>query len=127
VTPQREILNRFARDQFPLIGSQARLYFRDVFDHMQRITDLADSLRDTLTSSLEVHYSTAQQRANDTIKVLTVIATVFLPVYLLTGIFGMNFTSMPEIEWEHGYLFFWILSALTTLGMYWFIKTRKWL
>jgi magnesium transporter len=127
VTPQREILNRFARDQFPLIGAQARLYFRDVFDHMQRISDLADSLRDTLTSALEVHYSTAQQRANDTIKVLTIIATVFLPVYLLTGIYGMNFESMPEFTWRFGYLFFWGVAVLTAIGMFWFIKTRKWL
>jgi magnesium transporter len=94
---------------------------------MQRIADLADSLRDTLTSALEVHYSTAQQRANDTIKVLTVIATVFLPVYLLTGIYGMNFESIPEFAWRYGYLFFWGLAGLTTLAMFWFIKTRKWL
>jgi len=126
-TPQREILNRFARDQFPLIGSQARLYFRDVFDHMQRINDLADSLRDTLNSVLEVHFSAVQKNTNDTIKILTVIATVFLPMYFLTGVYGMNFKYLPEVGWKHGYLFFWGLCAATVTTMLWLFHRRKWL
>jgi magnesium transporter len=126
-TPQREILNRFARDQFPLIGSQARLYFRDVFDHMQRINDLADSLRDTLNSVLEVHFSAVQKNTNDTIKILTVIATVFLPMYFLTGVYGMNFEHLPEVGWKYGYLFFWGLCAATVATMLWLFHRRKWL
>ncbi|MEW5702528.1 MAG: magnesium/cobalt transporter CorA [Candidatus Zixiibacteriota bacterium] len=126
-TPQREILNRFARDQFPLIGAQARLYFRDAFDHMQRVNDLADSLRDTLNSVLEVHFSAVQKNTNDTIKILTIIATVFLPMYFLTGVYGMNFVHFPEIKWRHGYLFFWGLCAVLVTGMLWLFRRRKWL
>ena len=126
VTPLREMLNRFSRDQFQLIGQQTRPYFRDVFDHMQRVNELADSLRDTLTSALEVYYSSAQAKTNETIRVLTVISMIFLPLTLLASIYGMNFTNqMPEFRWVHGYKFFWILSIAITVGMLAYFKRKK--
>lgn len=127
VTPSREMLNRFSRDVFPLIGPQAQVYFRDVFDHMQRINDLSDSFRDTLTSVLEVYFSTVQSSANETMKVLTVISTILLPLTFLTGIFGMNFRFMPELDWEHGYKLFWGLVIVVVVGMLAFFKKKKWM
>lgn len=127
VTPMREMLDRFSRSRFQLIGSKARVYFRDVFDHIQRINELADSHRDTLNSVLEVYFSTVQSRTNETIRVLTIISTILLPLTFLTGLYGMNFASMPELEWEHGYLFFWGLIAVVVGGMLWFFRRRKWI
>jgi magnesium transporter len=125
VTPLREMLNRFSRDLFPLIGPQTQVYFRDVFDHMQRITDLADSYRDTLNSVLEVYFSTVQNRANEIIQVLTVIATILLPLTFLTGVFGMNFKHFPELELEYGLPLFWGLCLAIVVGLLLFFKKRK--
>ncbi|MCH8992120.1 MAG: magnesium/cobalt transporter CorA [Acidobacteria bacterium] len=127
VTPMREMLDRFSRSRFQLIGSKARVYFRDVFDHIQRINELADSHRDTLNSVLEVYFSTVQSRTNETIRVLTIISTILLPLTFLTGLYGMNFASMPELNWEYGYLFFWGLIAVVVGGMLWFFRRRKWI
>lgn len=125
VTPSREILNRFSRDLFPLIGPQTQVYFRDVFDHMQRINDLADSYRDTLNSVLEVYFSTVQNRANETIQVLTIISTILLPLTFLTGVFGMNFKHFPELEWMHGTKLFWGLCVLIVVGLLVYFKKKK--
>lgn len=125
VTPLREILNRFSRDLFPLIGPQTQVYFRDVFDHMQRINDLADSYRDTLSSVLEVYFSTVQHRANETIKVLTIIATILLPLTFITGVFGMNFKHFPELEWIHGTKLFWGICITIVVGLLVYFKKKK--
>ena len=125
VTPSREILNRFSRDLFPLIGPQTQVYFRDVFDHMQRINDLADSYRDTLNSVLEVYFSTVQNRANETIQVLTVISTILLPLTFITGVYGMNFKHFPELEWIHGTKFFWGLCITIVVGLLVYFKKKK--
>lgn len=125
VTPLREMLNRFSRDVFSLIGPQAQVYFRDVFDHLQRINELADSFRDTLSSVLEVYFSTVQRRVNNTIRVLTVISTIFLPLTLIASIYGMNFKHFPELEWEHGYTFFWGVSAAIVAAMVYYFKRKK--
>ncbi|HUU45329.1 MAG TPA: magnesium/cobalt transporter CorA [Acidobacteriota bacterium] len=127
VTPMREMLDRFSRARFQLIGSKARLYFRDVFDHIQRINELADSHRDTLNSVLEVYFSFVQSKTNETIKVLTIISTILLPLTFLTGLYGMNFDWMPELRWRHGYLFFWALIVSLVGGMLWFFRRRKWI
>jgi magnesium transporter len=127
VTPMREMLDRFSRARFSQIGNDVRMYFRDVFDHIQRINELADSHRDTLNSVLEVYFSTVQSKTNETIKVLTIISTILLPLTFLTGLYGMNFQGMPELQWRYGYLFFWGLTAAVVVGMLWFFKRRKWL
>jgi magnesium transporter len=127
VTPMREMLDRFSRARFQLIGSKARLYFRDVFDHIQRISQLADTHRDTLNSVLEVYFSTVQSKTNQTIKILTIISTILLPLTFLTGLYGMNFDWMPELRWRYGYLFFWGLIVALVVGMLWFFKRRKWI
>jgi magnesium transporter len=121
------MLDRFSRSRFPLIGSKARVYYRDVFDHMQRINELADSFRDTLNSVLEVYFSTVQSKTNETIKVLTIISTILLPLTFLTGLYGMNFARMPELHWVHGYKFFWGITITVVVGMLWFFKRRKWI
>ncbi|GAB4323500.1 MAG: magnesium/cobalt transporter CorA [Candidatus Zixiibacteriota bacterium] len=125
VTPLREMLNRFSRDVFPQIGPQAQVYFRDVFDHMQRINELADSFRDTLNSVLEVYFSTVQNQANETIKLLTIISTILLPLTFLTGVYGMNFKHFPMLQWEHGLTFFWALIVVISIGMIVFFKRKK--
>ena len=92
---------------------------------MQRINELADSFRDTLNSVLEVYFSTVQNQANETIKVLTIIATILLPLTFITGIYGMNFEYFPELHWVHGIKFFWAVIIVVVGGMFIFFKRKK--
>lgn len=112
ITPQREVINRLSRGEFPLIGDQAKIYFRDVYDHLLRIEDLNQIIRDRLDYSQATYLSSIANKQNETMKTLAVVATIFLPLTLLAGIYGMNFEYMPELHWRWGY--FTVLGVITT-------------
>jgi magnesium transporter len=124
--PQRDILNRLSREPFTAIDPQARIYFRDVFDHLVRITDLAETYREHLTATLEAHLSLVSNRLNEVMKVLTVIATIILPLTLITGIYGMNFEWMPELHWRYGYPAVLGLMAVIAGFMLYGFKRKGW-
>jgi magnesium transporter len=125
--PQREILNRLSRDPFPVISSKAAVYFRDVYDHLARITDLAESYRDLVTSALDAYLSVVSNRLNEIMKVLTVFTATLMPLTVMTGIYGMNFENMPELHTRYGYFAVLVLMAAMTLGMLAFFRKKKWL
>jgi len=125
ITPQREMLNRLSRDEFKLIDPAMKMYFRDIFDHLNRVNDLADSYRDTLTSALEVYFSTVSSHTNEIIKILTIFSAIMLPLTFIVGLYGMNI-QMPEFHWKYGYLFVWGVIVLVVGGMFLFFKKRKW-
>jgi len=125
-TPQREMLNRLSREDFTLIDPATKIYFRDIFDHLNRVNDLADSYRETLTAALEVYFSTVSSRTNEIIKILTIFSAIMLPLTFIVGLYGMNL-KMPEFEWKYGYLFVWGIIILVVGGMFLFIKRHKWL
>jgi magnesium transporter len=103
MAPQREVLNRLSRGEFPLIKQEHQIYYRDVYDHVVRIEDLNQSIRDRADNVLATYLSSVANRQNETMKVLSVVATIFLPLALLAGIYGMNFDYMPELHWRWGY------------------------
>jgi magnesium transporter len=127
VAPQRAMLARLSRQTSDLISPKAGIYFRDVYDHLSRIEDLADSYRELLSTFLEVYFSTLSQRTNEVMKVLTIIATIFLPLTFLVGVYGMNFQFMPELSWKYGYLVVWFLAAAIVGGLLFFFKRKGWL
>ncbi|MEK7283564.1 MAG: magnesium/cobalt transporter CorA [Acidobacteriota bacterium] len=120
---QREILLRLSRREFPLIDERSAVYLRDVYDHLVRITDLADSYRELVAGALEAHLSIVSNRTNEIMRVLTVITTLFIPLTFIAGIYGMNF-DMPEFHWKHGYLFAYALMAVVGAGMYFVFRRR---
>lgn len=126
-SPQKETLNRLSRGNLPLISDRARIYFRDIYDNVNRINDIADSNRETLSAALEVYFSSVSTKTNEIIKFLTFITVIMMPPTFLVGLWGMNFDSMPELHWSHGYLFFWIVTIITTAGMVIFFKKKKWM
>ncbi len=126
VAPQREMLNRLCRDDYPMIDRQSRLYFRDIYDHLVRIYDMIDVIRDMSTSTLEVYLNATSLRLNEVMKALTVVATIFLPLTFLAGVYGMNFHYMPELTWRWGYFIVWGLFALIAAGMLIYFKKKKW-
>jgi magnesium transporter len=124
--PEREALFQLGRGDTRLVPQEVALYFRDVHDHLVRTVDLADQLRDTLTSLTEGYLSMVSNRINEVMRVLTVIATIMMPPTLLVGIYGMNFEFMPELKWRYGYFAVWGAMAAIAGGMLFYFKRKKW-
>lgn len=126
-SPQKEILYRLSSADFKLILPHSRVYFRDIYDNVTRIHEIADSNRETLSAALEVYFSSVSTKTNDIIKFLTLITVTLMPPTFLVGMWGMNFKFMPELNWEYGYALFWGITLLVSTGMILFFKKKKWL
>lgn len=127
LSPQRELMNRLSRDNFPMINPQSKIYFRDIYDHMVRFQDLVESLRDIVSGAMDIYLNSTSLRLNEVMKALTIVSTIFLPLSFVTGMFGMNFTQMwPQWDWSYGFVFFWVITILIAGGMLTFFKNRGW-
>lgn len=124
---QREMLNRLSRGEFTLITRDEMIYYRNVYDHLVRMADLADSYRDTVSGLLDAYLSVTSNSLNQVMKVLTIISTVFLPLSVITGFFGMNFQYLPGATWEYGVLATLVFMLAVATGMLWLFRRRKWL
>jgi magnesium transporter len=129
--PQREVLNRLARDPYEQIDAHDRVYFRDVYDHTVRLHDISETLRDLISGALDTYLSAISNRTNDVMKTLTLVTVMFMPVSFIAGFFGMNFfgenivmkTPLP------GGLLFWmtcVVMLVTTLIMALWARGRGW-
>lgn len=127
VSPQREVFNQLTHHDFPFIRPENLLYFRDVYDHLIRITEEIDSLRDILSSLLEIYLASTSNQLNITMKRLTAWGTIFIVITAIAGIYGMNFKFMPELEWRYGYFVVLSLMALISLGLYFYFKRKDFL
>jgi magnesium transporter len=126
--PQRDAIGRLARREFDLIPQQFAYGFRDVYDHLVRITDEALIFQDRVTGILEAHFSNMSNRLNEVMKVLTVIATIFMPLTVLTGAYGMN-VRLPAFAGGDAVQFWWILGFMLLLSglMLWFFRRKRWI
>jgi magnesium transporter len=124
---QRELLNSLIRDETEFIGPDLRLYFRDVYDHAVRGMDLVETYRDLLTGGLDIYLTQMANRTNDIVKGLTVLATIMLPLTLITGYFGMNFEYIPLLKNPSG---IWLVTggmiAIAGVMLLWF-KVKGWI
>lgn len=127
IAPQRETINFIAREDYALINKNLKIYFRDVSDQLARIVDLLETYRDILTSALDGYRSTISNKTNEVMKILTVIATIMMPLTLIASIYGMNFKHMPALGSPYGYHGILILMLVVMLGMLAFFRRRKWL
>jgi len=127
VWPLREVLGSIQRDESELIQESTRLYFRDVYDHTIQIIDTVETFRDMVSGLMDLYLSSISNRMNEVMKVLTIIATIFIPLSFVAGLYGMNFAFMPELQWRFGY--FAILGVMFTIGvgMLFYFRRRKWL
>jgi len=124
--PLREMINSLERSDSPLISRSSLLYFRDIYDHTVHIIDTLETFRDVLSGMLDIYLSSVSNRMNETMKVLTVIATLFMPLTFIAGIYGMNFKYMPELEWRWGYAMVWGLLVMIAGGMLLYFRRKKW-
>lgn len=126
MTPQREVMNRLSRGDYGLVGEEARIYYRNVYDDIARIQDINQSLRERADNTLALYLSAVANRQNETMRVLAIVASVFLPLSLLAGIYGMNFDNMPELHWPWAY--FVVLGVMVTVAgvVLWTFWARSW-
>ena len=123
----REVIGGLERGELALIKETSRVYLRDVYDHTIQVIDTIETLRDMISGMLDIYLSSVSNRLNSVMKVLTIIATIFMPLTFLAGIYGMNFKHFPELEWRWSYPVFWLVSVLISVSMLLYFKKKNWL
>lgn len=127
IWPIRELLNQFKRSESSIITDATRVYAHDVYDHAIQAIETVESFRDLTSGMLDIYLSSINQRTNEIMKVLTIMATIFVPLTFVTSLYGMNFEHMPELQSEWGYPFVLGIMALMTLGMLYFFRKKQWI
>jgi magnesium transporter len=126
VWPMREEIGILLREESTLVSAETRVFLRDVYDHAVQALEIVESLRETAVSVMEVYLSVQNQRLNEVMKLLTVIATIFIPLTFIASIYGMNFKHMPELEWRYGYAWALGLMGVTAAGLVLYFKRKGW-
>lgn len=126
IGPQREVLSRFARGEFKLIRAHMVPYYRDVYDGLFQISEIAQGYTDSLTGLLQVYLNMSSNRTGEVVKLLTIITVITTPMMMIGTWYGMNFKSMPEVDWRFGYAAAGSVTLLATLATYIYFRKRKW-
>ncbi len=124
---QLDVLYRMSHGQFQLITGQVLPFYRDIYDHIMRVTDLAENYRDLITGSLEAYLSVVSNRLNEIMKVLTIFSAIMLPLTFIAGVYGMNFDNMPELHSRYGYAGAWLTMIIVAGIMLYFFWRRGWI
>ena len=125
--PLREVVSNLEKCESRLLKKSIRPYLRDVYEHTIQVIDNVETLRDGLSGVLDIYMTTVSNRMNEVMKVLTIIATIFIPLTFIVGVYGMNFEVMPELKWKYGYAAVWCTMIAIGIGMLVFFKRKKWL
>jgi magnesium transporter len=127
VWPLREVINALERGESPLITKSTGMYLRDVYDHTIQVIETTETFRDMVSGMLDIYLSSVSNRMNEVMKVLTIIATIFIPLTFIAGIYGMNFKFMPELEWHWGYPTALIIMLGVVGFMVMYFRRKRWL
>lgn len=127
VTPLRDVFNTLLRREQPIFSRETHVYFQDVFDHLIRVADTIDTLRDMLSATMDAYLSVSGNRMNTIMKRLTSISTILMSITLVAGIYGMNFEFMPELKWKYGYVGSLTSMVVIGLAIYYYFRKIKWL
>jgi magnesium transporter len=127
VWPIREVLSIWQKSDSSIIQEANKAFIRDVYDHTIQVIDTIESFRDIVSGMMDLYLSTVSNKMNEVMKVLTIMATIFIPLTFVAGIYGMNFKYMPELEWKWSYLVLWIVLIVIFFGMVFYFKRKKWL
>jgi len=127
VWPLREVVNGLERGESALIKAETGIFLRDLYDHTIQIMDSIETCRDMLSGMLDIYLSSISNRMNSVMKVLTIIATIFIPLTFIVGVYGMNFKYMPELEWHWSYPLVLLLMAVIAVSMLMYFRRKKWL
>lgn len=127
VWPLREVITQLMHSESPIIKKKTAVYFRDIYEHTIQVIDTVETYRDMISGLLDLYLSSVSNRMNEVMKVLTMIATVFIPLTFIAGIYGMNFEHMPELGWRWAYFAVLGVMCLIAAGMFLYFKRKKWL
>jgi magnesium transporter len=127
VWPMREVLNTWQKAESALVQEANTVFIRDVYDHTIQVIDTIESFRDIISGMMDLYLSTVSNKMNEVMKVLTIMATIFIPLTFVAGIYGMNFKYMPELEWKWSYPVLWMVLIVIFVGMVFYFKRKKWL
>jgi magnesium transporter len=130
--PQREVVNGLLREDHSLISEDTKVYLRDCYDHSIQLMELVETYREIASNMVDIYLSSISNHTNEIMRVLTIIATIFIPLTFIVGVYGMNFDnpsspwSMPELRWYYGYPLIWLVMIAVALLLLVFFKRRKW-
>ncbi|TRX03029.1 magnesium/cobalt transporter CorA [Candidatus Methylobacter oryzae] len=127
VSPLRELLAAVQRSESPLLNEKTKRYFRDIYDHVIRVSEAMESYRDLIAGMLDIYLSSVSNKMNETMKILTVFASIFIPLTFIAGVYGMNFAYMPELQWKWGYPALWGVFIGVSVFLLRFFKKKKWI
>jgi magnesium transporter len=127
VWPLREMISALDREDSPLIQAETRIYFRDVYDHIIQVIDTLETFRDMVSGMIDIYLSSLSYRMNEIMKVLTLIATIFIPLTFVAGVYGMNFDYMPELRHPYGYFMVWGVMIGVVVVMLVYFRKRQWI
>lgn len=131
--PLRDVLGALLRDDNPLVSAETRMFLRDCHDHLVQVIDMVETYREFVADLMDAYHSSVANRLNQVMKILTIIATVFMPLSFLAGVYGMNFhtedspLNMPELSWRYGYLLFWGVCVASVVGMVAWFRRQGWI
>lgn len=125
--PLREVISQLGKMDSDLINDSMRIYIRDVYDHVIQIIDTIETFRDMISGMIDIFMSSVSNKMNEIMKVLTIIATIFIPLTFIAGVYGMNFQNMPELAWKWGYLTIICVMVVIFVGMIIFFRRKKWI
>ena len=127
VFPLREVLSRLEKIENNFIQEKTGSYFRDLYDHIIQVSENIDIYREMTWGLMDMYMTTISNKMNEVMKVLTIIATIFIPLTFIAGIYGMNFEFMPELQWKYSYFVLWGIMIVIFAGMLYYFRRKKWL
>jgi len=127
VVPLREVVNRLEKTETPLIEIRTQNYIRDLYDHIIQVSESVDIYREMIWGLMDMYMTTISNKMNEVMKVLTIMASIFIPLTFMAGIYGMNFEYIPELQFKYGYFVLWGAMLLVFFAMLYYFKRKKWL
>ncbi|WP_345276059.1 magnesium/cobalt transporter CorA [Litoribaculum gwangyangense] len=127
IFPLREVINRIEKNDTSLILKKTITYYRDIYDHLIQVTENIDIYREMIWSLMDMYMTTISNKMNEVMKVLTIMASIFIPLTFIAGIYGMNFEYIPELKYKYGYFVVWGVMITLFLGMIYYFRKKKWL
>lgn len=127
VYPLREVISRFEKIDETILNPDVRIFIRDLYDHTIQVIETIEVLRESASGLLDLYMNSVSNKMNEIMKVLTIMASIFIPLTFIAGVYGMNFSYMPELEYKYGYFVIWGVMILVLVGMLIYFKRKKWL
>jgi len=127
IFPLREVINRIEKNESPLIQKRTITYYRDIYDHLIQVSENIDIYREMIWSLMDMYMTTISNKMNEVMKVLTIMASIFIPLTFIAGIYGMNFEYIPELQYKYSYFILWAVMIVLFLGMLYYFRKKKWL